>query len=95
MLQNTKTPQNWKHEKIRKKYKIPHSGLGPGNTEKIQKNYKNGEKTAVFVIFLYFFRIFGSQPGMGDFVFFPYFFRISSFEGFSYSVAPRGDPKVN
>ena len=89
MLQNTKTPQNWKYEKNTKKYKIPHSGLGPENMEKIQKNCKNGEKMAIFVIFLYFFRIFGAQPGMGDFVFFPYFFRISSF---AYSVAPRGDP---
>ena len=61
-------------KKIRKKYKIPHSGLGPENTKKkIRKNYKNGEKMANFVIFLYFFRIFGAQPGMGDFVFFSYF----------------------
>ena len=30
---------------------------------------------AIFVIYLYFFCIFGAQPGMGDFVIFSYFFR--------------------
>ena len=48
--------------KIWKNYKIPHSGLGPENTNKNKKNYENGQKMAIFVIFLYFFCIFGPQP---------------------------------
>ena len=60
-----------------KKYKIPHPGLTPGNTEKIPKKYKNGPKIAVFGPFPYFFGIFsvfwGANPGWGDFVFFSYF----------------------
>ena len=40
--ENPQTP------KIRKKYKIPHPGLAPENTEKIPKKYENGPKTAIF-----------------------------------------------
>ena len=38
-----------------KKYKIPHPGLAPENTEKIPKKNENGPKTAIFGPFLYFF----------------------------------------
>ena len=67
-------------KKSEKKYKIP--ALGPENTEKIQRNYKNGHFLTVFVIFVYFFHIFGSQPGMGDFVFFSYLFVFPVLRGF-------------
>ena len=73
-------------KKIRKNYEIPHPGSGPENTKKIQKKYKNGDFWAVFVFFLYFFRIFGARPGVGDFVIFSYFFRISGLEGFLSSI---------
>ena len=65
-----KTPQAWKCEKkIRKRHEIPHPDSGPENTEKkyrekIQKWPENGR----FRLFLYFFRIFGARPGVGDFV---------------------------
>ena len=45
----------------------------------------------IFVIFRYFFRIFGAKPEMGDFVIFSYFLSISRLEGFLYSVPPQGD----
>ena len=61
-------------KKIWKNYKIPHSRFCPKNTKKIPKNYENGQKMTSFVIFQYFFRIFGAEPGMGDFVIFSYFF---------------------
>ena len=85
-----KNPQVWKYEKkYEKNYKIAHSGLGPKNTEKIQKNYENGHFLTVFVIFWYFFCTFWAQPSMGDFVNFSDFFRISGLEGFLYSVPPQ------
>ena len=41
VLQNTQTPQARQYEiKYEKNYQIPHSGLGPKNTEKKQKNTK-------------------------------------------------------
>ena len=64
-------------KKTRKKYENPPI---PGWALKIRKKYRK-------------ITIFRAQPGMGDFcIFFSCFFRISSFEGFSHSVAPRGDP---
>ena len=65
-------PRNTK--KIRKSHEIPHPGSGPENTKKIQKKYENGHFRAIFVFFLYFFRIFRARPGVGDFVTFSYFF---------------------
>ena len=92
VLQNTKTPLTRKYEKITKKnYKIPHSGVGPENTKKRPKNYENGLKMAIFVIFLYIFCIFGPPRNGGFCNFLSHSFRISGLEGFSYSVAPQGD----
>ena len=48
------------------------------NTEKIQNWPKNGNSWPVFVIFRYFFCIFGGQPGVGDFVIFRVFFFVVS-----------------
>ena len=45
-----------------------------------------------FCNFSVFFLYFRGPTRNEDFVFFFVFFRISSFETFSYSVAPRGDP---
>ena len=42
--------------------------------KKIPKNYKIGQKMTIFVIFRYFFRIFGAKPEMGDYVIFFIFF---------------------
>ena len=80
--------------KIRKKYekmtKSPISRLGPTNTKKIQKNYKIGQIMTIFVIFRYFFRIFGAKPEMGDVAIFSYFFRISRLEGvFVFCATPE------
>ena len=75
-----------KYEKKTKNYEIPHPGSGPENTKKIQKKYEKGHFRAIFVFFLYFFRIFGARPRVGDFVVFSYFFRISRLEGFLSSI---------
>ena len=68
------TPQNPENtQKIRN----PPPRVGPRkyekNTEKIQKRPKMAILGVIFVFFRYFFRIFGGQPGVGDFVFFAYF----------------------
>ena len=73
-------------KKIRKSHEIPHPGSDTENKKKIQKKYKNGDFRPIFVFFLYFFRIFGARPGVGDFVTFSYFFRISGLEGFLSSI---------
>ena len=48
---------------------------------------------SVFVFFLYFLRIFGARPRVGDFVIFSYFFRISGLEGFLSSRPGTRDHK--
>ena len=63
-IQKPLKPGNTK--KIRKIYKIPHSGLEPQHTAKnTKKKNENSQKMAIFVIF---------QPRMGDFVIFSLFF---------------------
>ena len=66
--ENTKNIQN------------PPPRVDPRKYEKIPKKYKNGPKIAVVgpfsYFFRYFFRIFGGQPGVGDFVFFSYFWAL-------------------
>ena len=71
-------------KRIRKSHEIPHPGSGQTrkNTEKIRKRPENDH----FGIFLYFFRIFGARPGVGDFVTFSYFLRISGLEEFLSSI---------
>ena len=69
-------------KKLRKKYEIPHPGLGPENTEKIPKNTKIAPKLPFLYFFGIFFRIFGAQPGVGDSYFFRNFFVFSGFRGF-------------
>ena len=66
-----------------KKGKIPFLGLGPENTKKKPKKYKNGEFWAIFVVFFsVFFSYFRAQPGNGDLVFFfRNFFVFSGFRG--------------
>ena len=52
---------------------------------------------AIFVFFLYLFRIFGARPGVGDFVFFVFFsdfFRISELEGFLSSIPGTRDHNI-
>ena len=56
----------------RKNYKIPHPGLAPENTKKIPKNANMAQEFSICVVF--FFRFFGGQPGVLDFVIFSYFF---------------------
>ena len=92
LLQKPLRPGNTK--KIRKSHEIPHPGSGPENTKKIQKKYENGHFQAIFVFFLYFFRIFGARPGVGDFVTFSYFFRISGPEGFLSSIPGTRNRKI-
>ena len=75
-------PSKLEIQKKNKKYKIPHSGLGPENPKKIQTNYENGQKMTIFVFFLSFFRIFGAHCFF--FVFFSYF----QFEGFRILYQP-------
>ena len=90
-LKNPSSPEiRKKYEKI---YEIPHPFRASKIRKKIQKKYKNGPKITVFVFFLYFFRIFGARPGVGDFIIFSYFFRISRLEGFLSSMQERGVAK--
>ena len=75
--------------KYEKNVQNPPFGLGPENTEKIQKNYdEKGHFLTVFVIFVFLYFIY-------SFSFFFFSFRISRLEGLSHSVAPRGDLKSN
>ena len=60
----------------------------PPNIQKIPKKYENGPKITIF------FRIFGGQPGVGDFVFmFSDFSVVPGFWGFFGSVPPLQDRK--
>ena len=52
-------------KQIRKNDKIPHSGLGPENTENIPKNYENCQKMAIFVFFCFFSVFLGPNPEWG------------------------------
>ena len=81
-------------KKIRKNYKIPHPELGPENTEKLPRKYKNGPKMTIFVFFWYFFRIFGARLRVGDFViFFLIFFVFPVLGGFRTLYEPDGIAK--
>ena len=73
LLQSPKTPEPRKYEK---NTKSPTPGWPPKIRKKYRKNTKTAQKLPFrghFVFFRYFFRIFGAQPGVGDFVFFSYF----------------------
>ena len=70
-------------KKIRKKYKIPHPRLPPGNTKKLPK--KIGHVCIFSVIFSYFR---GANWGGGFCIFFRIFF---VFQGFFGSVPPPRD----
>ena len=50
---------------IRKSYKITHFQFGPGNTKKIPKNYKIGQKMTIWSFFGIFFEFFWGQTGNG------------------------------
>ena len=66
---------------------------GPGCPLKIRKNYqkKKGQKLPFLYFFGNFFRIFGGQPGVEDFVFFfRNFFVFPGFRGFWALYHPRG-----
>ena len=52
-------------KKIQKNYKIPHPELGPENTEKLPRKYKNGPKMTIFVFFGNFLVFSGPNPGWG------------------------------
>ena len=70
-----KTLQARKYEKNTKKLQIPHSGLGPKNTEKTPKNYENGHFLTLFVIFGIFSLCFRGPARNGGFCsFFVFFF---------------------
>ena len=61
-----------------KKYKIPHPGLGPENTRKLPKKYKNSSKMTPFCIFSVIFSYFRGPSLQGGgfcifFVIFSYF----------------------
>ena len=88
-------PKNPQSPKIRKKYKIPHPGLAPENTEKIPKRYENGPKTAISGPFLYFFGIFSVFPGVNPRWEILYFFCIFGVSGFSGSVAGLQDRNLS
>ena len=63
-LKNPSSPE------IRKKYEKITESPAPGRALKIRKNTenknKNGDFWAVFVFFLYFFRILGARPRVGE-----------------------------
>ena len=61
------------------------------NTEKIQKRSFSGH----FRIFLYFFRIFGARPGVGDFVAFSYFLVFPGLRGFWALYQERGIASIS
>ena len=83
--------------KTEKKNKQKTSRNSPGRAPNIQKKQRNTKTGAVFVFFLYFFRIFGAQPGVGNLVSFCWggvSFRISGLEGFLSSIPGMRNRKV-
>ena len=63
-------PQNPKNTN---KIRNPPPRLAPENMKKIPKKYENDPKTAIFVLFWYFFHIFGANSGWGISCFFGIF----------------------